>query len=130
MRRFLALAVLALAGCATGSSVVVGKVRPPIDPKEVNVYLQPPAKYETIAMVEASSRDSMATGDQAKMNLVIERLKEQAAKHGANGILLNSSGEQSGAAVIPTYNTGGNYSMGMAVPIRHKTGSAIAIYVP
>lgn len=131
MRKAIASMLLAsvLAGCATGSAVIVGKVRPAITEQDVKVYLQPPEKYEQIAIVEATSRDSMAMTDQGKLDVVISRMKQEAAKIGANGIILNSTGEQTGAAVVPSYSSG-SYGMGMAVPTRHKTGSAVAIYVP
>ena len=55
-RTIVALSFLvALLGCATGSSIVTGKVRPAISPSEVKIYLDPPSQFETIGIVEASS---------------------------------------------------------------------------
>ena len=89
---FLLVAVLSLAGCAASSAVVVGKVRSPIPAADVKLYLSPPKKYEQVAMLDASSKNSWAVTDQGKMDVVVQRLKEEAAKLGANGILVQSTG--------------------------------------
>lgn len=130
MRLAIAVIALALAGCANTSSVVVGKVRPPIAAEAVKVYLEPPAKYETIAMVESSSKGTFAVGDQGKMDAAINGLKQEAAKLGANGVLLQGAGSTTGAAFVQSYNFGGNTSTGMAFPTNHKTASGVAIFVP
>ena len=52
---FIYLISLLLAGCASGSSIVVGEVRDPIGPNEVKLYLEAPANYEVIGIVNASS---------------------------------------------------------------------------
>ena len=123
--------VMASVGCAS-SHVLVGKARPPISPEQVKIYLRPPAKYEEIALLEASSKNSWAVTQQGKMNKTIERLKEEAAQLGANGILLQGSSTEYGASV----NTGaatatGNtaYGTGVSVPIMHKAASGVAIFV-
>ena len=119
--------VILLTACAS-SSILVGKQRPPIDPSQVKVYLTPPAKFEEVALLDASSKSSFAITDQGKMGKVIERLKEEAAKLGANGILLRSTGDQAGG-VVGTATTTGNFTSGFGAPIFHKSGSGIAIYV-
>lgn len=117
-----------LTSCAS-SHVLVGQPRPPIRPSEVKLYLQPPVRYEQVALLEGSSRNSFAIGQQAKMNAAIERLKEEAASLGANGILLQTSGDGHGGTVN-TVNMNGNFGMGVGIPVMHKTASGIAIYVP
>lgn len=119
-------------GCAS-THVLVGETRPPISPGQVKLYLSPPSDYEEIALVEASSRSSWAITQQGKMNKAIERLKEEAASLGANGVLLRGSGSEAG----PSVNTGtatfsGNtaYGTGVSAPVIHKAASGIAIYVP
>lgn len=79
-----------LVGCATGSSIVTGKVKPAISPGEVKLYLDPPLRYDTIGIVEASSDVEFST--QAAQDRVINELKVQAAKIGANGVLLINTG--------------------------------------
>jgi hypothetical protein len=79
-----------LVGCATGSSIVTGKVKPAISPGEVKIYLDPPSQYDTIGIVEASSDVEFST--QAAQDRVINELKAQAAKIGANGVVLINTG--------------------------------------
>ena len=78
-----------LFGCATGSHIITGQVRPAIDPAGVRVYIDPPAEYETIGIVEASSDTGFTT--QAKQDRAVNELKKQAAKIGANGVLLTGA---------------------------------------
>ena len=93
------LTVLALlAGCAT-SHMMIGNPRPPISPSEVKIYLHPPAQYEEIAVIDTSSKDSWSFTSQGKMDVVVARLKEEAAKLGANGVLLHSEGDQYAGSV-------------------------------
>lgn len=64
-------------------------MRPAIDPTEVKIYLNPPSQYETIGRVEASAYVSVwPFSQQAAQNRIIEKLKKQAAKVGANGVVL------------------------------------------
>lgn len=123
--------VMVSAGCAS-SHILVGKARSPISPEQVKIYLRPPAKYDEIALLEASSKNSWAITQQGKMDKAIERLKEEAAQLGANGILIQGSGNEYGAAV----NTGaatvkGNtaYGTGTSIPVIHKAASGVAIFV-
>ncbi len=89
------LTFLLLLGCASSSSILIGKARLPISPDDVKLYIKPPSKYEEIAILDSSSRSSWAVTDQGKMNVAIQRLKEEAAKIGANGILINGTGNES-----------------------------------
>jgi hypothetical protein len=137
-RVFQLLAIAALfAGCATSSHVIVGTVRPAISPDAVNLYLRPPPKYEEIALLEASSKQSFSPGDQAKTNKVIERLKAEAASLGANGVLLQGVADQYGGSVTTGFgsatasgNTAFGTGFGVSTPIHQKAGNGIAIYVP
>ena len=75
-----------LVACAS-SSIIVGIVKPALLPEQVKIYMHPPKKYSEIAIIESSSDGSWSFTAQGKMDVVIQRLKEEAAKHGANGIL-------------------------------------------
>src|SRR5258706_14117313 len=93
------LAFATLSGCVT-SHVMVGRARPPISPDQVQIYLHPPAgKYEEIALLDTSSRNSFSITAQAKTNAEMQRLKEEAASLGANGILLNAEGDQAAGPI-------------------------------
>jgi hypothetical protein len=47
-----ALAMLALAACASGSAIVTGNPRNPVAPELVKLYLEPPAAFEVIGLVK------------------------------------------------------------------------------
>jgi len=113
----LALAVLALGACASGSAIVTGNTRPPVALEQVKIYLESPTAFEVIGLVNASS-DAGWT-EQGSVDYAIEELKKQAAKLGANGVLLVSSGETTTTVV------GGHY----AVPVTAKTVKGRAIFV-
>ena len=128
--------VLLLGGCAS-SHVMVGAARPPISPDQVKLYLHPPEKYEEIAIIDASSRRSIVFTDQQKMNKVIARLKEEAAKVGANGILIQGTGDEQAGEVSTgagTATASGHSAYGTGIGVSAsrimKTGQGIAIYVP
>jgi hypothetical protein len=131
-KSFLPLLVLTLSACAT-SHVMVGQARPPISPDQVQVYLHPPVgKYVEIALLDTSSKGSFAVGAQAKTNVVINRLKAEAASLGANGILLEGVGDQAGGSVSTGYATASGYSaygFGSSATVFHKKGDGLAIYV-
>jgi len=83
----IALTGLALmVGCATGTHIVTGTPHPKIKPTQVVLYQIPPAKYEIIGIVNASTPGMR----QRNMDDVVNQLKKQAADIGANGIILGS----------------------------------------
>lgn len=127
-RVLLALVVIAIGGCAS-SHVIVGKVRPEISIDQVRVYLTPPAKYEEIALLEASSKNSFAITDQGKTNKAINRMKQEAAKLGANGLLLRGTGTEHTASVNTATATSPTAATSYSIPVMHKAASGIAIYV-
>ena len=98
------LALVFLFGCATGSSIITGTKRPAINPSEVTIYLDPPAEYETIGIIEVSSEVGFSR--QKAQDRAMEALKSRAAKVGANGVLLTNTGSQS-------VGTAGYYSNGI-----------------
>lgn len=133
----LLLIALALVGCASPtSSILIGDARPEIPVEQVKVYLEAPDSYEEIALIEASSDASWSFGEQAKMEAVLKRLKQEAAKVGANGVLLQKTGDKQGESVYVGAGSGGysgnvgfGVSVGKAFGLTDKTGEGIAIYV-
>jgi uncharacterized protein YbjQ (UPF0145 family) len=130
-------AVFALGGCATSSHVLIGTPRPPIPPESVRVYLQPPPHFEQIATIEATSQGSLALTTQQNMDKAIERLKKEAARVGANGILLQGvrttqSGSIGTGVGSSSYGGGGAVGMsaGGSFGLYSKAAQGIAIYVP
>jgi hypothetical protein len=129
------LAATTLVGCVS-SHVLVGTPRPPISPDQVKVYLHPPAKYEEIAILESSSRASWSFTSQGKTDKVIERLKAEAAKLGANGVLLQGIGDQQAGSIGTGFGSGtasGNSAFGLgfgsSAAVYQKAGNGMAIYV-
>jgi hypothetical protein len=116
------LCALILAGCASGSAIVTGVKRTPLDPGQVKLYLEGPSSYEVIGIVNASS-DAGWT-EQDSQDYAVQELKNQAAKLGANGVLLERTGEKTSTAVRG-YGTGFFH----ATTVTAKTVSGKAIYV-
>jgi hypothetical protein len=129
--------IAALAGCASSQVAVVGQARPALSPDQVQIFLQPPdTPYEQIANLSASSGGSFALTGPRKIDKVIERLKKEAAKLGANGILLHGVGDQSAASVGAGISTETNsphspYGLGFGASafFFQKSGEGVAIYV-
>lgn len=119
---FYLLLLILLGGCATGSAIVVGEVRQAIESSQVKLYLEPPETYEIIGIVKASS-DSGWT-EQDSVDYAVEELKNQAAKLGANGVLIETTG-QNNSTVIGGYGTGYLY----AIPVTEQVVTGKAIYV-
>jgi hypothetical protein len=127
---------IAISACAT-SHVMMGQARPPISPDLVTVYFHPPqTKYDEIALIDTSSKGGFGFTAQGKTDVVIRRLKEEAAKLGANGVLLQGIGSESGGSVSSGFgqaSVSGNHAYGTGIGISgnvvHKAGSGIAIYV-
>src|SRR3954447_22817760 len=88
-----------LAACAS-SHVMIGKARPPISPDQVQVYTRPPTvPYEEIAKLQTSSSGSFSFTAQGKTDAVIKRLKTEAAKLGANGVLLEGMDDRPSGSI-------------------------------
>ena len=112
------VSVFILSGCASGTALVTGTQRPATNADEVVIYTEAPEKYEVIGIVTASS-DSGWT-EQGDLNYAVAELKKQAAKIGANGIILES---------VSTTNSGGVISYGVYIPVTAKNVSGKAIYI-
>lgn len=110
---------LIISSCASGTALVTGTQHPATSPESVVIYIEPPVNYEVIGIVTASS-DSGWT-DQGSLEYALKEIKKQAAKIGANGILLEN---------VSQSTSGGVYSYGMYVPSTSQNLSGKAIYIP
>jgi len=127
-----------LTACAQTTHVLVGAARPPIAPDQVRIYSQPPATpFVEIATLDASSKSAFGNGGQKSVDKVIERLKIEAAKLGANGVILEgfSDAETGSIGTGVGSDSYGNHSavgvgVGGSLGIYKKTGHGDAIYVP
>ena len=116
-----------LASCASGTALVTGTPRDPITPDMVKIYLNAPSSYEVIAIVKAES-DAGWTA-QGSQDYAVEELKKQAAKVGANGVLLGATGQKTSTVVGGGYSYGSGYAPIYAIPVDSETVSGEAIYV-
>ncbi len=133
----LAILALGLVGCAS-SHLITGTPRAPIDPSQVRVYFNPPpGGYEEIAQLTTSS-GAFTYGEQNKMDSVMAKLREEAAKLGANGVLFMGTQNSYGNSSVGVGVGGGNYGgsgyssggVGFSISPTQKYAQGLAIYVP
>ncbi|MDE8602501.1 hypothetical protein M3I01_006100 [Marinomonas sp. RSW2] len=130
------LSVLALPvflfGCASGSHVVTGQQMPEIEVDQVVVFTEAPAfDYEIIGSVRASS-DNGFSEESRKEKATLE-MREQAAKIGANGVILDGVTQLSfrrlgtgvGLAVGSGGGVGTSLGSSFSFPTAEVTGTAI-----
>ena len=125
----LLLTLTLLFGCVPVSHVIIGDTRESIQPSDVKIYIDYPAKYEKIALIDAGSNFAFKDPEilftwQGKMDKVIERLKIEAAKLGANGVLIINTDNK----IYQSINSDGEGSMSSSSHAE-KLVKAIAIYV-
>lgn len=127
---------LALGGCASTSKVMLGATYPAVNPEQVHIYYQPPARYREIALLETQS-GSFTYGEQNKMNSVLTRLRAEAAKLGANGVLFQGSENGYGGSGVGVGVGGGRFGshshfgggVGVDISPTQKHARGVAIYV-
>lgn len=132
------LAACFLAGCAGSSSRLIAPSRPPVSPDEVQIYQSAPSKYQEIARLDATSGPRLFHGSQGTDAEAIQRLKEEAARVGANGVLLTLVGDESsgsigigvGGAGYGSRRSGFNGEASGAAPLVQTGAHGIAIFVP
>ena len=129
IKKFVILIVMFFIGCVPVSHIIVGDTREPIDPSNVEIYLDYPEQYEKIALIDAGSnfafKDPVILFDwQSKMDKATERLKIEAAKLGANGILIINTDNK----IYQSTNSDGKGSFSSSSHTE-KFVKAIAIYV-
>lgn len=136
------MAASSMSGCISSrdlkSHELLGSARPSVSADTVQLYLEPPSRrYVEIAVLHSSSRRSWSFSAQSKADVVVRRLKEEAALLGANGVLLQEIADRPGAAVGT--DLGASYmgprgtadlGIGVTALTLQRYGSAIAIYLP
>jgi hypothetical protein len=140
MRQIRAILPLAaaclLAACATGGPLLTGTPRAPIDPSQVRFYYDAPAGAEQIAIIDASS-GAFTYGNANKTNSVMQKLREQAARLGANGVVYRGAVSAPGNSGVGIGVGGGriggsSYSsagVGVNISPTQKYAEGAAIYV-
>ncbi|MDN5782329.1 MAG: hypothetical protein L0H23_09990, partial [Luteimonas sp.] len=126
---------LLLSACAS-SALVTGTPRAPIDPSQVRVYFSAPqGGYEEIALLESNS-GAFTYGEQNKMNSVVAKLRKEAAKLGANGVLFRGTADGYGGGGMSVGAGGGRIGgsgfssggVGINISPRQKYARGIAIH--
>lgn len=113
----LAAVMLASTGCASTASVMLAQPRPAIAVEQVRVYYSPPpGRYEEIALLETSS-GGFTYGQQNKMNSVIGKLRAEAAKLGANGVLLQGTAHDFSGSNVGVGVGGSDYGRSSSVGV-------------
>ena len=133
---FTAIACL-LCSYALASTFMVGEPRPPTNPANVRVYMEPPRRFDRIAIIRKGSSGAWAFSDQNQIDEAIAKIRVEAAKVGANGILLQAVEDRSGGGVsigiggfgFPGRHVAVGGGTSFYAPIMHKTVQAEAIYV-
>jgi hypothetical protein len=137
--RLLSLAALAalLAACAS-SHTLIGSQRPAIDPAQVRFYYDPPeVPFEEIALLDVSS-GAFTYGEQNKSDAIRRRLREEAAKLGANGVIFRGAASGYGRGGVSVGAGGGRIGgssyggvgVGVNISPEQKYARGVAIHVP
>ena len=132
--------LLVLLAACTSSHVLTGTPRPPIDPSQVRIYYgPPPGGYEEIARLQVRS-GAFTYGAQNKSNAVMRNLRREAARLGANGVLLQGTGEGPDRSAVSVGGGVGRFggrsasSVGVGVNISptpaHSSGIAVWVENP
>jgi hypothetical protein len=126
----------ALVACATSSQVLTGAPRSPVSPSAVRVYTQAPQSFEEIAVLNASRKSVTSAGGERAIARMIEEMRTQAAKLGANGLLLENFSDSDPFAIgtgvssqTYTHNASINAGVGGSLGVVRKMAEARAIFV-
>lgn len=101
----LALTAWLVAGSALADTLVTGQARPAISPESVQIYLEPPAEYEVIGAVSATS--GLGFTGQHNLDRATARVRREAAEIGANGIIIDYMGVPGGQSPMAGASVGG-----------------------
>ena len=120
-----------LAGCASGPTRVTGQVRPAIeDYTTVTILTEMPEGAEQIAFINIDASSVGGISLQQKVDYAAVELKQQAAKVGANVVVISSTSTKSGS-VIGVPMSDGYSGTGTLIVQQHDKESieGIAVYV-
>jgi uncharacterized protein YbjQ (UPF0145 family) len=136
-----ALVIISATGCTImdGNAIVIGNTRAEILPEEVRLYRSAPDSFEEIAIVSASAGHDFQKSS-SLMNSAIDRLKKEAAKIGANGVILTEINERDASSVTTSYGSatatgtsGSAYATGNAISVNRGDAytriKGVAVYV-
>ena len=125
------LVCAAMSGCASIHASMLGAPRPAIALEQVRVYQVPPRRYEQIARLDASS--AIGFGTQGQTNAAINRLRREAARLGADGVLLlgvdTTQPPVSMGVGAGSFGRHVGGSVGIGIPTAQRHAAGIAIHV-
>lgn len=122
---------LCFSGCViqSGSHIRTGEIRQPTNEQDVKLYLEEPKNYKVLGLVNGEGSHAFVT-DQHRMNVAISRMKKEAAKLGANGVLIQDTGKVSAKhGVYQEMNNGFGGKVGISSRANDSIAKGIAIYV-
>lgn len=130
------LVALVIGGCSSTTRVMLGPTYPPLAPEQVRIYYQPPPRYREIALLETDS-GALTYGEQNKMNAVLVKLRVEAARLGANGVLFQGTQNGYGGGGVGVGIGGGHFgghggfggSVGVDLSPSQKHARGMAIFV-
>ncbi len=125
--RFKSLMVGAFVGalCSCGPEVVPSSgPRQATVPDAVKIYQEKPSKYEDLGLLTLAITPDLAWDRNGDANAAFDRMKEQAAALGANGLLLDVDHSH-----YDILTQAGYHAKFYQVPMRNKTAFAEAIFV-
>jgi hypothetical protein len=112
---------MALSGCSTNPKVLPSSGNhPPTTPDQVKIYQAAPSEYEILADVYSPLSDKVHWDDQGNADAGFDELKANAARIGANGILLIAPPDATNVLVIAGYH-------GMMYKVPMKTNPKTAV---
>lgn len=126
------------AACAPSEiQVLTGSTRTPISASDVLVYSIPPPHFQQIALLTATRKTAFHVGGKKAVDQLIGLLTAQAARLGANGIIVDELFDEQSMSLgtgvgSDTYTHNADISVGIGglFGIYKETGNARAIYVP
>jgi hypothetical protein len=116
-----------LGSCASGTTLVTGVKRDATNFEQVKIYHSAPASYEVIGVVKASAMIGFT--DQQNLDMAVEEIKKQAAKVGANGIILDKMGKESTGSFGNFFSNGYGGGFFVGGEDSNQSISGAAIYV-
>jgi hypothetical protein len=123
----LLLVSLSDVGCSSPEIVPSKGTRPPTSPEYIGIYQKEPRKYERLGLITQQVTPEMKFDDRGDSTKGFEALKAQAAKLGANGLLLKLPEGSYDFLVLAGYK--GSYYQVPANKGEPKTVMGEAIYV-
>jgi hypothetical protein len=119
------LPILSLSGCADGSALMIGEARPAVENwSTVTILMEMPDGADQIAVVKASSDAGLT--QQQRLDYAVAELKKQAAKVGANTVVLGSRSTETEVVGFPNYGTQGGT---MITSSDSEVVQGIAVYI-